>query len=203
VKEFLLNRAFKISVLVSGNGSNLQALINGVNDGVLPGAKIVQVISNRKDAFGLVRGAAAKIPCFILGEEGARVINIDKNLLEILELEKPDLVVLAGYLKKINEPVLSVYRNRIINIHPSLLPKFGGPGFYGLKVHEAVLLAGEKETGATVHFVDQGLDTGRIIFQEQVAVESKDTPESLAKKVLTLEHRILVEAVRKIITSRY
>jgi len=198
-----LSNDFKISVLVSGNGSNLQALIDAVNSGVLLGVKIVQVISNRKDAYGLTRGKGANIPIYVFEKSyNNSLIGPDEKLFRILELEKPDLIVLAGYLKKVDEPVISAYKNRIINIHPSLLPKYGGPGFYGLKVHQAVLNSGDKETGATVHYVDQGMDTGRIILQEKVSVAPNDTWEELAKKVLVIEHRILVEAVKKIVDSR-
>lgn len=199
-----MNKDFKVSVLVSGNGSNLQALIDGVNEGMLPNIRIVQVISNNKDAYGLKRGELAQIPCYVLEKaNNIKLEDSDENLLEILKSEKPDLIVLAGYLKKINEPVLSVYKDKIINIHPSLLPKYGGPGFYGSKIHEAVIAAKEKETGATVHFVDQGIDTGRVIIQEKLSINPEDTAESLGKKVLALEHIVLAQAVKKIAGKRY
>ena len=190
--------------MISGNGSNLQALIDGVNNGSLAGVKIVQVISNNPSAHGSKRGIAAKIPtyCFEKPREASQEEG-DENLFEILEEERPDLVVLAGYLRKIQEPVLSAYKNRIINIHPSLLPKYGGPGFYGIKVHQAVIEAREIETGVTVHFVDQDLDSGRIIIQERIAIDPGDTPEGIAKKVLDLEHKVLVQAVKKIAENRY
>lgn len=198
-----MTKDFKISVLVSGNGTNLQALIDGIDNGLLPGVKIVQVISNCQDAYGLKRGKKAEISTYCFDKNiDDDLKNLDERLFEILEKEKPDLIVLAGYLKKIGEPVISAYKNRIINIHPSLLPKYGGPGFYGLKVHQAVLNSGDKETGATVHYVDQELDTGRIILQERIDVDLKATPEELAKKVLVLEHRILVDAVKKIINEK-
>ena len=190
-------------MLLSGNGTNLQALIDAVNSGVLPEVKIVQVISNRKEAYGLKRGKDASIPTYFLEKTNNNSLKgQDENLFRILELEKPDLIVLAGYLKRVAEPVISAYKKRIINIHPSLLPKYGGPGFYGLKVHQAVLNSGDKETGATVHYVDQGMDTGRIILQEKVSVDPNDTAEEISKKVLEIEHRILVEAVKKIVDNR-
>ena len=199
----VLSKNFKITVLLSGNGTNLQALIDAVNSGVLPEVKIVQVISNRKDAYGLIRGKDASIPIYFLEKTNNNSLKgQDENLFRILELEKPDLIVLAGYLKRVAEPVISAYKKRIINIHPSLLPKYGGPGFYGLKVHQAVLNSGDKETGATVHYVDQGMDTGRIILQEKVSVDPNDTAEEISKKVLEIEHRILVEAVKKIVDNR-
>lgn len=198
-----MSKNFKITVLLSGNGTNLQALIDAVNSGVLPEVKIVQVISNRKDAYGLIRGKDASIPIYFLEKTNNNSLKgQDENLFRILELEKPDLIVLAGYLKRVDEPVISAYKKRIINIHPSLLPKYGGPGFYGLKVHQAVLNSGDKETGATVHYVDQGMDTGRIILQEKVSVDPNDTAEEISKKVLEIEHRILVEAVKKIVDNR-
>lgn len=199
-----MNKDFKVSVLISGNGSNLQALIDGVKEGILPNIKIVQVISSRKDAYGLKRGELAQIPSYVLEKHNDKdLTDRDENLLAILEIEKPDLIVLAGYLKKINEPVLSAYKDKIINIHPSLLPKYGGPGFYGSKIHEAVIAAKEKETGATVHFVDQGIDTGRVIIQKKLSVNPEDTADSLGKKVLVLEHEILTQAVNKIASKRY
>ena len=198
-----MSKNFKITVLLSGNGTNLQALIDAVNSGVLPEVKIVQVISNRKEAYGLKRGKDASIPTYFLEKTNNNSLKgQDENLFRILELEKPDLIVLAGYLKRVDEPVISAYKKRIINIHPSLLPKYGGPGFYGLKVHQAVLNSGDKETGATVHYVDQGMDTGRIILQEKVSVDPNDTAEEISKKVLEIEHRILVEAVKKIVDNR-
>ncbi len=194
---------FKISVLISGNGSNLQALIDATDNGDLPKVKIVQVISNNQNAYGLKRGESSKIPTYYLKKNKSSLEDQDERLFKILEIEKPDLVILAGYLKKIEEPVISAYRGRIINIHPSLLPRYGGPGFYGIKVHQAVLDSGDKETGATVHFVDQGIDTGRIIVQESMEVDHENTAEELAKKVLVLEHRILIQAVKKIVACRY
>jgi len=156
-----MNEKFKISVLVSGGGTNLQALIDNIENGNLPNAEIVRVISSRKDAYALERAKQA----------GIKTAVAEEGLLEILDTVKTDLVVLAGYMKILQPEVIEKYRGRIINIHPSLIPKYCGKGFYGIRVHEAVIEAGEKVTGATVHFVDEGIDTGEIILQREVPVE--------------------------------
>lgn len=185
----------RLGVLVSGSGTNLQSVIDAVENGVLK-SQIVCVISNKEAAYGLERARKHQIPAYFINpkEEG-----YDKKLLETLKKEQVELVVLAGYLKILNQELIHSYHKRIINIHPSLLPKFGGKGFYGLHVHEAVIAAGEKESGATVHYVDAGIDTGQILIQKKVAVEREDTPESLQKRILEqVEHKILVEAIQKL-----
>ena len=185
----------RLGVLVSGSGTNLQSMIDAVENGTLK-SQIVCVISNKEAAYGLERARKHQIPAYFINpkEEG-----YDKKLLETLKKEQVELVVLAGYLKILNQGLIHAYSKRIINIHPSLLPKFGGKGFYGLHVHEAVIAAGEKESGATVHYVDAGIDTGQILIQKKVAVEIDDTPESLQKKILNqIEHKILVEAIQKL-----
>ncbi len=185
----------RLGVLVSGSGTNLQSMIDAVENGALK-SQIVCVISNKEAAYGLERARKHQIPAYFINpkEEG-----YDKKLLETLKKEQVELVVLAGYLKILNQELIHAYSKRIINIHPSLLPKFGGKGFYGLHVHEAVIEAGEKESGATVHYVDAGIDTGQILIQKKVAVEIDDTPESLQKKILNqIEHKILVEAIQKL-----
>lgn len=185
----------RMAVLVSGGGTNLQSVIDAVEAGTLS-SEIVCVISNKESAYGLERARKHNIPAYFINpkEEG-----YDEKLLAKLEEEKVDLVVLAGYLKIVAPSLISAYKHRIINIHPSLLPKFGGKGFYGLHVHEAVVAAGEKESGATVHYVDEGVDTGEIILQRKLAVEADDTPESLQARILEqIEHKILVEAIKKL-----
>ena len=174
-----------ISVLVSGGGTNLQALIDKVESGELAGAEIVQVISSRDGVFALERAAKAGIK--------GKVIKDTDGLLKALAEEDTDLVVLAGYMKVLEPPVIDAYRGRIINIHPSLIPKYCGKGFYGKRVHQAVLDGGETVSGATVHFVDEGVDTGEIILQREVPVEPGDTAETLAARVLKTEHVILAE----------
>lgn len=182
-----------ISVLVSGGGTNLQALIDKVESGELAGAEIVQVISSREGVFALERAAKAGIK--------RKVIKDTEGLLEALAEEDTDLVVLAGYMKVLEPPVIDAYRGRIINIHPSLIPKYCGKGFYGKRVHQAVLDGGETVSGATVHFVDEGVDTGEIILQREVPVEPGDTADTLAARVLKTEHVILAEGIKKVMET--
>lgn len=182
-----------ISVLVSGGGTNLQALIDKVESGELAGAEIVQVISSREGVFALERAAKAGIK--------GKVIKDTEGLLKALAEEDTDLVVLAGYMKVLEPPVIDAYRGRIINIHPSLIPKYCGKGFYGKRVHQAVLDGGEMVSGATVHFVDEGVDTGEIILQREVPVEPGDTAETLAARVLKTEHVILAEGIKKVMET--
>ena len=184
-----------IGVLISGGGTNLQALIDGVNSGTIKG-KIRVVISNRKDAYGLERARKANIESIFIDPKGYSHEKYCNVLLEELKKRDVELVVLAGFLKVLSREFVNEYKNRIINIHPSLIPSFSGQGYYGEKVHQAVLDYGVKYTGATVHFVDEGADTGPIILQEVVKVDNEDTVESLREKVLKVEHKILVEAVR-------
>ena len=182
-----------ISVLVSGGGTNLQALIDKVESGELAGAEIVQVISSREGVFALERAAKAGIK--------GKVIKDTEGLLEALAEENTDLVVLAGYMKVLEPPVIDAYRGRIINIHPSLIPKYCGKGFYGKRVHQAVLDGGETVSGATVHFVDEGVDTGEIILQRELPVEPGDTADTLAARVLKTEHFILAEGRKKVMET--
>ena len=185
----------RIGVLVSGGGTNLQSVIDAVEAGTLK-SQIVCVISNKEAAYGLERARKHQIPAYFINpkEEG-----YDEKLMTLLRDEQVDLVVLAGYLKILNQALVEAYRGHIINIHPSLLPKFGGKGFYGIHVHEAVIAAGEKESGATVHYVDAGVDTGKIILQRKLEIMPEDTPESLQKRILEqIEHKILVEAIQSI-----
>ena len=182
-----------ISVLVSGGGTNLQALIDKVESGELAGAEIVQVISSREGVFALERAAKAGIK--------GKVIKDTDGLLKALAEEDTDLVVLAGYMTVLEPPVIDAYRGRSINIHPSLIPKYCGKGFYGKRVHQAVLDGGETVSGATVHFVDEGVDTGEIILQREVPVEPGDTAETLAARVLKTEHVILAEGIKKVMET--
>ena len=186
----------KIGVLISGGGTNLQSLIDHIKNGYING-KVVVVISNKKDAFGLKRAEKENI-------EGIWVDRkfydsneeYNKRIIEELKERDVDLVVLAGYLKVLSEEFIREYKNRIINIHPSLIPSFCGKGYYGSRVHEEVLKYGVKYTGVTVHFVDEGTDTGPIILQRVVEVKDDDTVDSLKERVLKVEHKALPEAVR-------
>lgn len=182
-----------ISVLVSGGGTNLQAVIDNIESGVLKGARIVQVISSREGVFALERAAKAGIK--------GKVAADTETLLKELAAEKTDLIVLAGYMKVLEPAVIQAYRRRILNIHPSLIPKYCGKGFYGKRVHQAVLDGGETVSGATVHFVDEGVDTGEIILQRQVPVEPGDTADTLAARVLKTEHIILTEGIQKVMAQ--
>jgi len=185
-----------IGVLISGGGSNLQALIDNIKSGMI-NAQIKIVVSDHKSAFGLQRAENENIKAvFVSKKMAGNNIQFHNNILEILQHENIDLVVLAGYLSILTPLFIETYKNKIINIHPALLPAFGGNGMYGLKVHEAVLNYGAKISGATVHFVDEGTDTGAIILQESVEVLANDTPETLQKRVLSIEHKLLPLAVK-------
>lgn len=189
----------KISVMVSGGGTNFQAVIDGVSSGLIPDSKIVQVISSSSKAFALERAKKHGIPGFVVSSRDYPDLSekTDK-ILQLLNDKETDLIVLAGYMSVVDERIVDAYRGRIINIHPSLIPKYCGKGFYGKRVHEAVIAGGEKVSGATVHFVDEGIDTGAIIIQEQVPVLPEDTADELAARVLVVEHKILTEAIRRI-----
>jgi len=176
----------RVAVLVSGGGTNLQALLDALHDSPL--ARVARVISNRPDAGALARARRAGVPATVLRDPG--------DAAELLAaLGDAQLVVLAGYLKLVPAAVVSRFRGRMINIHPALLPAFGGPGMYGDRVHAAVLASGAKESGATVHLVDEVFDRGEIIAQERVPVSPTDTPDSLAARVLEAEHRLLPRVV--------
>lgn len=193
----------RISVLVSGGGSNLQALIDAQEAGNLANAQIVQVISSSHKAYGIERAKNHNIPAKVISKQ--EYADLDERMhavLEALNEAETDLVVLAGYLSILSSEVIKAYEGRIINIHPSLLPKFGGKDCYGIKVHEKVIEAKETESGPTVHFVDEGIDTGKIILQRKVEVKPEDTPEDLQKRVLVQEHIILPEAVRMVIEQK-
>ena len=180
----------RVGVLVSGGGTNLQAILDAIDAGTIRNAKVEVVISNNAGAFALERAKCLSPKEFASREEfnEALVAKIDSYHL--------DLIVLAGYLVKIPAAMIEKYRNKIINIHPSLIPSFCGVGFYGLKVHEAALARGVKITGATVHFVDEGMDSGPIILQKAVEVEKGDTPEVLQRRVMEqAEWKILPKAI--------
>lgn len=191
----------RLGVLVSGGGSNLQAIIDACEKGILKGkAEVAVVISNKAEAFGLERAKKHGIPAVLIdkrscADAGSFCAEIQKELVK----NKVDLVCLAGYLLKLEPGIVQGFK--IINIHPALLPKYGGKGMYGHFVHEAVIAAGEKESGATVHWVDEHYDNGKIVMQEKVSVLNDDTPEALAKRVLEVEHKIYPEAILKIISG--
>jgi phosphoribosylglycinamide formyltransferase-1 len=188
----------RISVLVSGGGSNLQAIIDAVLLGNVSDTEIGLVISSNPDAFALERARLAGIKSVVI-DKANYPSDEDRGQAILRELDDADtdLIVLAGYMKVIPKEVVRRYPHRIINIHPSLIPKHCGMGFYGLRVHRSVLAAGDEVSGATVHYVDEGVDTGEIIIQREVPVLAGDTDESLAARVLEVEHQIIVEGVVK------
>ena len=177
----------KIAVFISGGGTDLQSVIDAVENKSING-KIVLVISNRKNAFGLERAKKA-------GIETAVVRKDDELIVKMLKEREVDLVVLAGYLAILTDVLIDAYPNKIINIHPSLIPSFCGPGYYGMHVHEKVLARGVKVTGATVHFVNKEVDGGPIILQAACNLDDLDVPEDIQARVLEIEHRIMPKAV--------
>lgn len=190
----------RIAVLVSGGGTNLQAIIDAIVAGKITDTEIAAVISNNKNAYALERAKQAGIKDIVVSPKDFETREVfNENLLKTLQEVNPDLIVLAGYLVVIPEIVIDAFENRIINIHPSLIPAFCGTGYYGLKVHEAALKRGVKVVGATVHFVDKGTDTGPIIMQKAVAVQNGDTPKVLQQRVMEqAEWNILPAAIDKI-----
>ena len=187
----------RVVVLVSGGGTNLQAIMDAVDNGTITNTEIVGVISNNKNAYALERAAKHGIQSVCVSpKDYATRAEFNDALLATVDGFEADLLVLAGFLVVIPEQMIEKYRNRIINVHPSLIPSFCGTGYYGLKVHEAALEKGVKVVGATVHFVDEGTDTGAIILQKAVAVEKGDTPEILQRRVMEqAEWLILPQAI--------
>lgn len=191
-----------IAVFVSGGGTNLQAIIDNIEDGSISKARIALVISNKADAYALERAKKHNIKTKVISKKDFddRIDYINAQL-DILEEHKIDLIVLAGYLSIVPELIIKKYSNKIINVHPSLIPAFSGKGYYGLKVHEEVLKRGCKLTGATVHFVDEGTDTGPIIMQKSVGVEVEDTAESLQKRVMEKAEWIILPKTIDLISN--
>ena len=194
----------KLAVLVSGGGTNLQAIIDGIADGTITNTEIGVVISNNQNAYALERAKAAGIPAACVSPKNyADRQTFNQALLQTIQSYEPDLIVLAGCLVVIPEIMVQAYPNKIINIHPSLIPAFCGTGYYGLKVHEKALKRGVKVTGATVHFVDEGTDTGPIILQKAVEIQQGDTPEILQRRVMEqAEWVIMPKAIDLIANDR-
>ena len=189
----------RIAVLASGSGTNLQAIINAVETGKLDYIYVAIVISNKKDAFALERAKSAGVKTvFVDPKEFKSNEEYDKRLIEVICNYNVDLIVLAGYMKILTESFINAFKNKIINIHPALLPDFGGKGMYGKNVHEAVLKSGVKESGCTVHFVTTEVDAGPVIAQRRVPVIPGDTTNSLSKRILKEEHKLLIEAIEKV-----
>ena len=178
---------------MSGGGTNLQAILDAVDNGKITNAEVVAVISNNEGVYAIERAKKHGVPAFVVTPKAYETRDaFDEALLETVKACKPDLIVLAGFLVKIPAAMIEAYRNKIINIHPSLIPSFCGVGYYGLKVHEAALARGVKVTGATVHFVDSGMDTGPILLQKAVEVQDGDTPEVLQRRVMEQAEWILL-----------
>ena len=185
-----------VAVFISGGGTNLQAIIDAIKENKING-KIKLVFSNRKNAYGLIRAQNESIDTFYLNRKKFfSDEEYDERILEELERKNIDLIILAGYLNILSSKLVSNYSNRIINIHPSLIPSFCGDGFYGENVHKAVIKSGVKFTGATTHFVDENVDAGAIILQDIVPIFVNDDFETVAKRVLEIEHKILVKTVK-------
>ena len=194
----------RVCVCVSGGGTNLQAIMDAIDSGKITNAEIVRVISNNKTAYALERAKNNGIDAVAVSPKDYETRELfNQALLDTINEVQPDLIVLAGFLVVIPKEMIAQYRNHIINIHPSLIPSFCGTGYYGLKVHEAALERGVKVTGATVHFVDEGTDTGPIILQKAVYVEPGDTPKVLQQRVMEqAEWQILPQAIDMIANGR-
>lgn len=190
-----------IVVLVSGGGTNLQALIDAQKNKILKSGRIVAVISSCDDAYALTRAENAGIQTFVVARKGCTKDEFNEKILKTLEQLNCDLVILAGFMCILTEKVIKKYKNRIINVHPSLIPSFCGDGYYGLHVHEAALAKGVKVTGATVHFVNEIVDGGAIILQKAVEVLTDDTPEILQKRVMTEAEWIILPRAAELFCS--
>ena len=199
-KNDIRNKKTRIAVFVSGSGSNLQSIIDNIENGTL-NCEISYVIADR-ECFGLERAEKHGIKSIMLDKKlfGNKLSDEISAILEN-DIEKTDYIVLAGYLSILSESFINKWTRKIINIHPSLLPKYGGKGMYGIKVHEAVIANKEKESGCTIHFVDNGIDTGEIITNVKVPVYEDDTPEILQKRVLEKEHVLLIKGIKKLIEN--
>ncbi len=194
----------RILACVSGGGTNLQALIDRIEDGTIQGAQIVRVISNNPGVFALERAKKHGIEgCVVTPKEFATRAEFNEALLAAVDEANPDLIVLAGFLVVIPPKMIEKYSGKIINIHPSLIPSFCGTGYYGLKVHEAALERGVKVTGATVHYVDEGTDTGPIIMQKAVEVQEGDTPKVLQQRVMEQAEWIILPKAVQMIAERH
>lgn len=191
-----------IAVFVSGGGTDLQSIIDAVQEGSLK-VNISLVIGSKAGIYALERAKSVGIPVHVFCKNDYENLSaMYEDVISLLKLSKIDYIVLAGYLSILSPNIINAFEGRIINVHPALLPKFGGKGYYGMRVHEAVISSGEKISGATVHFVDEGTDTGKIISQGIVPVLPDDTPEKLQKRVLELEHKLLPETLAKLLNDK-
>ena len=197
----MADKKTKIAVLVSGGGTNLQALIDSQNDGVIKSGEICLVVSNKEGVYALERAKNAGIPFTTVAKKGKTQEEFEAELIKALEEHEIEMIVLAGFLSILSVNFVKKYTNRIINVHPSLIPSFCGDGFYGLKVHEAALEYGVKVTGATVHFVNEITDGGKIILQKAVEIKDGDTPEILQKRVMEEAEWIILPKATEILAQ--
>lgn len=197
-------KPFRIVVLASTNGTDLQAIIDEMKAGNMAGIELAAVISNKKDCYALERARAQGYKTVFVDPNDQSDLKpltreqYDEQLLATIEPLRPDLIVLVGYMRILTPLFVRKFPRRIINVHPALMPKFSGKDFYGTSVHEAVIKAGETETGMTIHYVDEGIDTGEIIMQKRVTVAPNDTPETLKEKVQSLEKKYYPEVIRQL-----
>ena len=189
-------KPFRIGVLASTRGTDLQAIIDEMKAGKMPGIELACVLSNKKSAYALERAREQGYKAIFVNPANRTKEEFDARLVEILEEHKVDLVVLIGYMRILSTTFVRKFAHRIINVHPALIPKFCGPNYFGANVHEAVLKAGEKETGMTIHYVDEGCDTGEIILQKTCLVHPNDTPDTLKERVQALEKKWYPEVIR-------
>lgn len=189
---------FKIAVLASTNGTDLQAIIDEMKASKMPGIELSVVISNKKDSYALQRAKEQGYKTEFVNPKNLSREEFDMKMAKILEENDVDLICLVGYMRILSAKFIEKFRKKIINVHPALIPKYSGKFFYGLNVHEAVLASGDKESGMTIHYVDEGCDTGEIILQKTCKVEPSDTVETLKEKVQSLEKKYYPEVIRKL-----
>lgn len=192
---------FNIAVLASTKGTDLQAIIDEIKAGKMPGINLSVVVSNKKNCYAIERAKEQEFSTVFIDPKDKTRAEFDEELSEILQQHKVDLIVLVGYMRILTPEFVRKFPKKIINVHPALIPKFSGKDFFGSSVHEAVLKAGDKETGMTIHYVDEGVDTGEIILQKICPVESNDTPETLKAKVQELEKKWYPEVIRQLAKS--
>lgn len=193
-----MDKTYRIGVLASTKGTDLQAIIDEINEGKMPGIEITVVLGNNKNAYALERARLQEIKGLFVDPKGKTREEYDRELARLLKKNKVDLVVLIGYMRILSPWFVRQFPRKIINVHPALMPKFSGPGYFGSNVHEEVLKAGEKETGCTIHFVEEGVDTGEIIVQKKVKITPGQTPGTLKEKVQNLEKKLYPEVIRKL-----
>lgn len=192
---------FKIAVLASTNGTDLQAIIDEIKAGKMPGIELALVASNKENCYAIQRAKEQGFKTLFVDPKGKTREEFDREMTTMLAAANIDLIVLVGYMRILSFTFVRKFKNKIINVHPALIPKYCGPQFFGSNVHEAVLSAHEKETGMTIHYVDEGVDTGEIILQKTCEVDPSDTPETLKAKVQALEKQWYPEVIRQLANS--